>query len=108
MFDLTPTGQAALADDPLSDLIDALEEFDIGEQAKLLSALTQLASTLANRRGERAFGTCRDCSHFTPEGQSGYCACMAANLMSDEIDQLCASFHSPADPETVQTEGIRK
>ena len=107
-FDLTQAGVAALAKDPLADLVAVLDDLDIAEQTAFLSTLSRLTSSLAAHRGVRAFGTCRDCTHFTPEGQSGYCACMAANLISDEIDQLCASYCSPDGPAAAQTEGLGK
>lgn len=94
-FDLTQGGQAMLAEDPLRDLVGSIGALDPGQRADLLEALSHLAASLAGTRQTRAFGTCSDCTHFTPTGDSGYCACMAVALATDEIDKLCASYDGP-------------
>ncbi len=102
-FDLTETGRATLQRDPLGDLIHAIDRLDWTERAPFLSTLSRLASVLSGLRNVPAFGTCRDCSHFTPKGDHGYCACMAETLSIEEIDKLCASHHSASHES--QTEG---
>lgn len=91
-FDLTEAGRAMLSRDPLGEMIGALDDFDEVERERFLATLSQLVTALAERRETRAFGTCSDCTHFTPSGHSGYCACMAAHLATEEINKLCASF----------------
>ncbi len=97
-FDLTGSGRALLAADPLGDLNSLLGACDVAERQALLATLSRLASSLAVLKKARAFGTCQDCTHFTPANDSGFCACMAAKLGADEIGKLCGSYHSPAGP----------
>jgi len=91
-FDLTAMGRETLLHDPLSDLIGVIDQLQDDERDSFLETLSRMASALAGLREVPAFGTCQDCSHFTPAGDSGYCACMAAELAAEEIDQLCASY----------------
>lgn len=93
-FDLTNDGTAALARDPLGDLIGVIDDLDARTRASFLSMLTGLSSSLAERRGDRAFGTCGDCIHFTPTHCGGHCKCIPADIPADEIDRLCASYKS--------------
>jgi DNA-binding MarR family transcriptional regulator len=99
-FDLTQTGRTTLREDPLRDLIGVIGKLSDDDRARFLETLSQTASALAGLRQAPAFGTCQDCSHFTPARESGHCACMATELAADEIDQLCASYHgaSPGKP----------
>ncbi len=101
-FDLTETGRALLEHDPLRDVIGVINGLEAGERDRFLATLSRLASAFAGLRAVPAFGTCRDCSHFTPAGESGHCACMAAELSADDIERLCASF-GPA--RAIGTEG---
>lgn len=106
-FDLTAAGHAMLAEDPLRDLVGTVADLDPDQRADLLAALSRLAASVAGARQTRAFGTCSDCTHFTPRGDSGYCSCMAVALGSDEIEKLCASYDGPvraAQPEEGYTE----
>lgn len=91
-FDLTADGRAMLRHDPLRQVTGVIGGLDVTERAAFLATLTRLVATLADLRAAPAFGSCRDCTHFTPAGNSGYCACMAAGLASDDIDRLCAVF----------------
>jgi DNA-binding MarR family transcriptional regulator len=104
-FDLTETGRAMLAKDPLRDLIGVIDGLEHGERERLLETLSRVAAALSGRRGAPAFGTCRDCSHFAPGAGKGYCACMAAELATEELDKLCASYQGPV--QGIQTEGDR-
>ena len=91
-FDLTDAGRAMLAHDPLRDMTRAVAALGSQTRAQLLETLQTLGTDLARRRDAPCFGTCRDCSHFAPAGDTGYCACMAADLAADDIDKLCASY----------------
>jgi len=102
-FDLTEAGRAMLVHDPLSDLIGVIGHLEDDERDRFLETLSQLASGLAGLRDVPAFGTCQSCRHFAPANDSGYCACIAAELAADEIDKLCASYHGPR--RAMQTEG---
>ena len=87
--------EAMLAEDPLRDLVGSIGDLTPDQRTDLVESLSHLAASLAGTRQTRAFGTCSDCTHFTPEGDSGYCACMAVALAGDEIDKLCASYDGP-------------
>lgn len=90
-FDLTDKGHAALADDPLGDLIVVIDGLRTAERATFLSVLSRLTGSLAESRGAHAFGTCGDCAHFTSGDDGGHCAYIPADIAANEIDQLCAS-----------------
>jgi len=91
-FDLTQAGRAMLDHDPLRSVIALADRLAPEERRRFLQTLQRLGAELARLRGAPAFGACRDCSHFTPAGARGHCACMAAVLTTDDIDTLCASF----------------
>lgn len=95
-FDLTGPGRALLSGDPLQDLNRLLVAMDMAECEALLATLSRLASSLADLKNVRALGTCGDCTHITPADDSGYCACMAAQLGTDDIGELCGNYHNPA------------
>jgi DNA-binding MarR family transcriptional regulator len=95
-FALTAAGRAMLAEDPLRDLIGAIDRLGPEEGARLRGTLSRLSAALSNRRETPAFGTCRDCRHFAPGAETGYCACLAAELAAGELDKLCASYLGPA------------
>ena len=94
-FDLSQGGQDMLAEDPLRDLVGSITDLTANQREDLLDALSRLTASLAGARQTRAFGTCHDCTHFTPTAGSGYCACMAVTLATNEIDKLCASYEGP-------------
>jgi len=91
-FDLTDKGRTMLANDPLRVLVGLIDGLDDAESARFLSTLSGLAAALAAKRDAPSFGTCRDCSHFGTTGDAAYCACMAAELATDETAKLCASY----------------
>ncbi|MGM0740846.1 MAG: MarR family winged helix-turn-helix transcriptional regulator [Pseudomonadota bacterium] len=97
-FDLTDQGRAMLAQDPLRDLIDVIGDLDTAERDAFLATLSRLASALAMRRDLPAFGTCGDCTHFSPSGGMAYCACMAEELAAADIPKLCASYTPTLEP----------
>jgi DNA-binding MarR family transcriptional regulator len=90
-FDLTDSGLAALRDDPLRALSEAIERLDGGLKSALRQALPALAGELAEIRDTVAFGTCGDCRHFAG-GSISYCACVAAELAPADIGRLCINF----------------
>lgn len=96
-FDLTEAGRAMLSRDPLGDLIDVIGTLVVADRAQFLDTLSRVASAVAMLRETPAFGSCRDCSHFTASDVSGYCACMAEELATDEIGKLCARYRGSAE-----------
>ncbi|MFN4128401.1 MAG: MarR family winged helix-turn-helix transcriptional regulator [Paracoccaceae bacterium] len=91
-LDLTEAGRALLARDPLGSLIGVIATLPAADRAQFLGTLSRVASAAASLRQGVAFGTCLDCSHFTPADSGGACACMAAHLAADETTQLCGSY----------------
>ncbi|MCC6008521.1 MAG: winged helix-turn-helix transcriptional regulator [Rhodobacteraceae bacterium] len=91
-FDLTARGQAMLGQDPLRDLIGVINDLGTAERERFLTTLSRLASAVAMQRNVPSFGSCQDCGHFGTSGDTAYCACMAAELMPEDIAKLCASF----------------
>tara|TARA_B110000503_G_scaffold22642_2_gene35190 strand:- start:5439 stop:6041 length:603 start_codon:yes stop_codon:yes gene_type:complete len=103
-FDLTGPGRALISRDPLGELNGLLGAFDAAEREAFLATLSRLATSLADLKNARAFGTCRDCIHFTPTGDGGFCTCMAVDLGADQVDKLCGSYRGPAgSPPRLQT-----
>jgi len=94
-LDLTEAGRALLKRDPLGGLIWVIASLPAADRAQFLGTLSRVASAAASLRPGAAFGTCLDCSHFTPAEGGGTCACMAAHLAADEITQLCGSYRGP-------------
>ncbi|MCA1776954.1 MAG: MarR family transcriptional regulator [Loktanella sp.] len=93
-FDLTDAGRTILEDDPLCDLTDVLDGLGRADRNHFLTTLSRLSGALAERRDVPAFGTCRDCSHFSTSGDAAFCSCMAAELAKEEITKLCGSYRS--------------
>jgi DNA-binding MarR family transcriptional regulator len=97
-FDLTDKGRTMLANDPLRDLIDVIDDLAETERDRFLTTLSRLASRLAMRRDVPAFGTCQDCSHFERSGGRAFCACMAEELVAVDLPKLCASYNPTREP----------
>lgn len=91
-FEVTQAGHDILGQDPLRHLITALSRLDAQDRAALSRMLPALSAELADLRDATAFGTCGDCAHFEDREGGGYCACVAAGLLPDEIGRLCGSF----------------
>ena len=90
-FDLTDAGLAAMRDDPLRALSEAIDRLDAGLKSALRRALPVLAGELADIRDTVAFGTCGDCRHYSG-GTISYCACVAAELAPADLGRLCINF----------------
>ncbi len=91
-LDLTNRGREMLEKDPLGDLIGVIDSLGPTERDHFLVTLSRLSSALAKRRDGPAFGTCQDCSHFGTSGDTAFCACMAAELATEDTAKLCASY----------------
>jgi DNA-binding MarR family transcriptional regulator len=99
-FDLTEAGLAAMRDDPLRALSEAIDRLDTGLKSALRQALPALAGALAESRDTVAFGTCGDCRHFLG-GAISYCACVAAELAPADVGRLCINFAARHDRKLV-------
>jgi len=96
-FEVTEAGRAALAGDPLHDLVGVIDALGADERAGFLATLSRVAAALALSRAAPAFGTCRGCRHFWRDGGAAHCACMAEDLAEEETTLLCASYLPPGD-----------
>ncbi|SEN82862.1 transcriptional regulator, MarR family [Loktanella fryxellensis] len=90
-FDLTDAGLAAMREDPLRAVSEAIDRLDAGLKSALRQALPALAGELAAIRDTVAFGTCGDCRHYSG-GAISYCACVAAELAPADLGRLCINF----------------
>jgi DNA-binding MarR family transcriptional regulator len=90
-FDLTDAGLAAMREDPLRALSEAIDRLEAGLKSALRQALPALAGELAAIRDTVAFGTCGDCRHYSG-GAISYCACVAAELAPADLGRLCINF----------------
>ena len=100
-YDLTAVGVQVMRDDPLRELSDAIDRLDAGLKLALRQALPALVGQLADIRATAAFGTCGDCRHFSGDGATSYCACVAAELDPADLGRLCINFAAALDPKLV-------
>lgn len=95
---LTEDGQAALRNDPLTMLHDALDDYSDGERAALAAGMERLVGAVQAAQGLAEFGQCTDCTHYRPEEcsetNSTGCRCaVSGELFSAlEIDKICGDF----------------
>ena len=91
---LTDAGRAALAQDPLAGLSEAIEAALGKKSGRLRDELSAVLAQLIERNGQRMFGQCRTCRHFRPkEGSSEAsphrCALLDADLSEANSQQIC-------------------
>jgi DNA-binding MarR family transcriptional regulator len=92
---LTATGEALLAEDPLTILGNAVEDLPKDEQAALGRAIERVVAKVNEGRRGCGFGLCHDCSHLQqPERKSSSCRCGVTGeaLAASELDQICVDF----------------
>ena len=63
-LDLTERAQAALCEDPLNDVVEAVGQLSPRERAEVASGLFRVLARLAERRGGKEFGSCATCGHL--------------------------------------------
>ena len=100
-LDLTSRGQAIMRHDPLRDLTGAIDQLAGSLRTVLRQALPALAGELAKIRGTVVFGTCGDCRHFSGDGATSYCACVASEVAPSDLGRLCINFASNQDRKLV-------
>lgn len=97
-LELTGKGRAALAADPLNDLVDAFSGLSPSARGRFVRTLKDLVARVARARGGRLFGTCSACLHFYegPDcpGDADECWCRLFDqpLRVAETDELCANY----------------
>ena len=86
-YALTQAGRnAMLGSGLLARSLEGLPESHLDALQQALRA-TLHAALAAN--GNRAFGICRDCRHFTARGVGAYCGLMQLALEPNETAQIC-------------------
>lgn len=101
VFDLTASGWAQLAADPINRLSAAIEGLPEGQREALSSALQNLAGALSEERDGQGFGSCGACAYLDTQTDSSCpyrCLCTGTTLSASDFGRLCANF-SPQAPE---------
>jgi DNA-binding MarR family transcriptional regulator len=91
-LEITELGLEILDEDPLADMISAIEALKPKDSMGFLVTLSRLSASLSALRSTQAFGTCDTCTHYTSSSGKGYCACVAAELAPDDLGRLCVNF----------------
>jgi DNA-binding MarR family transcriptional regulator len=101
-FELTATGRAILAEDPLRDLRDAMSSLDRASQSALEHSLTELLADLQRRNDRRSFGVCQTCRFFRRRGAEGepggpHRCGLTQEALSDADGKLVCAEHEAAE-----------
>lgn len=90
---LTPTGVAALAEDPLRALAADIGAAAGSDPAALAETLRAVLRAAVARNGGRAFGVCRTCRHFRhaadPAREPHRCALLDEPLSEEDSSAIC-------------------
>lgn len=93
LIEVTQTGRAKLAHDPLSDLATCIAALPEVQRGALAAALGGLATAMARARCAPIFGPCDGCSHCdTTQSGPAYCRCTQSLLDAGEMASICADF----------------
>jgi len=90
-FDLTPRAEKKLTEDPMDDLVCAVETLGAGQKEETTKSLQQIMISLARERGGSMLGACTLCGHLQT-GDTFHCRLMQESLEASELEQLCARF----------------
>ena len=93
-LDLTERAQAALREDPLNDVVEAVGQLSPRERAEVASGLFRVLARLAERRGGKEFGSCGTCGHLKrcEDGDAFRCRYFGAVVAPNELELLCSHF----------------
>ncbi len=91
---LTPAGAAVLDDSWAERLEQALGGLP-AEADALEATLRRLMSGLQRINGQRAFGICRQCSHFLRESSGARCGLTGEPLASEQTTRICREWTAP-------------
>ncbi|MEW6415937.1 MAG: MarR family winged helix-turn-helix transcriptional regulator [Pseudomonadota bacterium] len=94
-LDLTPAGEAVLADTWVSR-IDALLAGQPGLAQPLEAVLRALLGGLQRLNGQQAFGVCRECAYFKKTRQGGRCGLTGEGLDGPQTERLCREWSAAA------------
>jgi DNA-binding MarR family transcriptional regulator len=110
--EVTPKGTAALRNDPITSLIQAVRDLPAENREALHRSLRDVLTGLAGAGARRQFDTCRDCAHLigAPAGDSAEvsdrileCGLFQVAIDHEAANQLCAHFQpagAPSEPRT--------
>jgi len=90
-FDLTPLADKKLAEDPVDDLVCAVETLGTRQKDETAKNLQQIMISLARERGGTMLGACTLCGHLQT-GDTFHCRLMQESLEASELEQLCVRF----------------
>ena len=92
-LDLTERAQAALREDPLNDVVEAVGQ-PPRERAEVASGLFRVLGRLAERRGGKEFGSCATCGHLKryEDGDTFRCRYFGAVVEPAELELFCSHF----------------
>jgi DNA-binding MarR family transcriptional regulator len=89
---LTEKGQAALADDPLTEHLASLAALGGKTRRRLGKGLGEIIESETRRRGIQEFGPCPPCRYFRKGGdEPRHCMYFEAPLNDDETQQICVA-----------------
>ena len=93
-LDLTERAQAALREDPLNDVVEAVGQLSPRERAEVASGLFRVLARLAERRGGKEFGSCTTCGHLKrcEDGDTFRCRYFGAVVEPHELELFCSHF----------------
>lgn len=86
-YDLTKAGQTLVARQ--GDLLDAISALPSAQLAQLGESLSAILKHQLTRNEGRAFGQCKHCIHHRTRDGGAYCALLALELSSAEVEQIC-------------------
>jgi len=96
-FDLTLLARRKLVEDPLEDVVRAIETLTETQQSKTVAGLRTVLGELEKARTGEAIGVCRLCGHLQMDDGSGYrCRLMGESLQSGELEELCVRYNAHA------------
>ena len=94
-FDLTPLASRKLAQDPLEDVVRAIETLTETQQSRTVAGLRTILGELEKVRAGEGIGVCHLCGHLQADGGSGNrCRLMRESLQSSELEELCVRYNA--------------
>lgn len=93
---LTAAGRAILRDSWTRRLEAAFPSFASVDRNALDAALRKLLTTLQRQNNQRAFGICRQCTHFLSEARGSRCGLTGEPLAKDQTVRICREWTAPA------------
>ena len=97
-LDLSPTGWAALTEDPNQALVTAIDRFPTHVASTFGNLLERLALDVSQVLAAPTFGTCQQCRNLEHDRSVGgetcpyYCLFAEEALAAEELDTLCVNF----------------